>query len=132
MSLGIGVMVVGGLYFLASKVVPNVLVTVSQAGVGSRVSFADSYVIGEKLLARADGKDKCKINVFLMDKDGRAVPGKAVMLTGMEGIVENNGMSDKNGKTSFEMVSKDENQFELRATVEGVEIPQSVTVTFRN
>ncbi len=132
MGLGIGVIAVGGLYFLAARVVPSVLVTVSQAGVGTKVSLSDSYVLGERLLAKADGEDKCKVNVFLMDDAGRAVPGKAVVLSGMDGIVENSGVSDGNGRVAFEMVSGKEGQFELGATVEGVEIPQTVMVTFRD
>ena len=129
---GIALLALAVMFFLAVKVVPNVLVTVSRAGVGTRVSLADSYVIGERLLARADGEDKCRVNVFLMDEQGRSVPGKKVVLTGMIGILEDEGISDKNGKVSYEMVSEKEGQFELRAVIEGVEIPQRVTVTFRN
>ena len=129
---GIVVVALALMYVLASKVIPNVLVSVSRAGVGTRVSFADSYVIGERLLARADGEDKCKVNVFLMDEQGRSVPGRRVMLAGMGGIVEPQGMSNKNGQVVYEMVSDKEGQFGLKATVEGVEIPQTVTVTFRD
>ena len=133
-SVRVGLVLVAlvAMYVLASKVIPNVLVTVTKAGVGTRVSFADSYVIGERLLAKADGEDKCKVNVFLMDEHGRSVPGRSVVLTGMSGIIETQGMSNKNGQVAYEMVSDKEGQFGLKATVEGVEIPQTVTVTFRD
>jgi len=131
-GLTVGLISLVGVYYLASSVIPNVLMTATKASVGVTVSLADSYVIAEKILAKADGEDKCKVNVFLTDRAGRAVPNKTVSLFGMEGIEEETGVSDKNGKVSFEMVSGEEGQFEIRASVEGVEIPQGVTVTFRN
>lgn len=121
-----------GVYYLASKVVPQALVTVSQSAPGVTVSLVDSYVIGEKILARADGEDKCVVNVFLMDARGRAVPNKTVSLMGMSRIVAVSEVSDNTGKASFEMRSTEEGQYRIRAEVEGVELPGGVTVTFRN
>ena len=106
--------------------------SVSQAGVGVRVSLADSYVIGERILARADGEDKCLVNVFLMDEAGRPVPGKTVSWVGMEDMGENSGVTDKNGRVSLELVSDKEGQFKIEAMAEGVGLPQGVTVTFRD
>jgi len=128
----VSVFSVVAVYYLASSVVPRVLVSVSQAGVGVRVSLADSYVIGERILAKADGEDKCLVNVFLMDEQGRPVPGKAVTWVGMENVGGNSGVTDKNGRVSFESVSDEEGQFKIEAMVEGVGLPQGVTVTFRN
>jgi len=130
--LGMSLFSVVAVYYLASSVIPRVLVSVSQAGVGVRVSLADSYVIGEKILAKADGEDKCVVNAFLMDEEGRPVPGKTVSWVGMEGVGENSGVTDKNGRVSFESVSDEEGQFKIEAMVEGVGLPQGVTVTFRN
>jgi len=119
-------------YYLASSVIPRVLVSVSQAGVGVRVSLADSYVIGERILARADGEDKCLVNAFLMDEEGRPVPGKMVGWVGMENMGESSGVTDKNGRVSLELVSDKEGQFKIEAMVEGIGLPQGVTVTFRD
>jgi len=131
-ALGVVAMSVFGIYYLASRVIPRALITATKASVGVTVSLADSYVIGEKILARADGEDKCKVNVFLMDKEGRSVPGKEIELTGMEGIVTDKAISDTNGKVSFEMSSNKEGQYDLKARVEGVEMNRGVTVIFRN
>ena len=131
-GLTVGLISLAGVYYLASSVIPNVLMTAAKGSVGVTVSLVDSYVIGEKILAKADGEEKCRVNVFLTDRAGRAVPNKTVSLFGMEGIEEETGTSDKNGKVSFEMVSGEEGQFEIKASVEGVEMPQGVTVTFRN
>jgi len=131
-ALGVVAVSVVGIYYLASSVIPRALITATKASVGVTVSLADSYVIGEKILARADGEDKCRVNVFLMDREGRAVPGKEVEMTGMEGIVTEKAISDTNGKVSFEMSSNKEGQYDLKAMVGGAEMSRGVTVTFRN
>lgn len=130
--LGVLLFSLVAVYYLASSVIPRVLVSVSQADVGVRVSLPDSYVIGEKILAKADGKDKCMVNAFLMDEKGRSVPGKTVSWVGMGNLGENLRTTDKNGRVSFESVSEEEGQFKVEAMVEGVRLPQGVTVTFRN
>ncbi len=121
-----------GVYFLASIVVPRILVSVSQSAPGVTVSISDSYVLGGKILAKADGKDENVVNVFLMDKSGKGVPDKSVRLIGMDGIVPEMGMTDAMGKVSFVMSSNEEGQFDIWANAEGVDLPQGVTVTFRN
>ena len=130
--LGVSLFSLVAVYYLASSVIPRVLVSVSQAGVGVRVSLADSYVIGERILARADGEDKCLVNAFLMDEEGRPVPGKMVGWVGMENMGESSGVTDKNGRVSLELVSDKEGQFKIEAMVEGIGLPQGVTVTFRD
>ena len=117
--------------FLSTKIIPQALVNLSRASSSGSVSVANSYVLGQKILAKADGKDRCSVVVFLLDKNGRGVAGKTVELIGMEGITKLNSISDDKGKLSFEMVSSVEGQFKLTADYSGVELPQTVTVTFR-
>lgn len=121
----------GLVFFLSISVIPKALVTLTKASGSGKVMAASSYLLGEKILAKADGKDDCRLNVFLLDKNGRGVAGKTAELVGTDGISKINSLSDGNGKVSFEVTSSVEGQFELRATVDGVELPQTVTVTFR-
>ena len=117
--------------FLSVSVVPNILVTLTKATVSEKVVVSNSYMIGQKILARADGEDKCIVNVFLLDKNGRGVVGKTVELTGMEGIVGLNPKTDNMGKITFEMTSKVAGQYKLSANTAGGQLTQTVTVTFR-
>lgn len=117
--------------FLATTIIPQALVNLSQASSSGSVSVSSSYVLGQKLLAIADGEDTCVVNVFLLDKNGRGVAGKSVELEGMGGITKLNDLSDEKGQISFEMVSAIEGQFKLSANYSGVDLPQTVTVTFR-
>lgn len=118
--------------FLATSVIPKALVTLSQASSSGRVTPVGSYVIGDKILARADGVDVCMINVFLLDKNGKGVAGQTVELTGMEEIKKINELSNKDGRVSFRLTSTREGQFPIRASFNGFELPQTIVVTFRN
>ena len=117
--------------FLSISVIPKALVVLTKASSSDKVVIGNSYVLGQKILAKADGKDNCIVNVFLLDKNGRGVLGKAAEVTGVSGIKKVNDVSDKMGKLTFEVTSSVEGQFKLKATFDGVELPQMVTVTFR-
>ncbi|MCW1949442.1 MAG: Ig-like domain-containing protein [Candidatus Shapirobacteria bacterium] len=119
--------------FLATSVVPRALVTLTRASSSGNVVVGGSYLLGEEILARADGKDACVVNVFLQDKNGQGVEGKTVELTGMtNGVEPVNTLSDKNGKVSFKLTSTIEGQFKINAVYGGSQLPQTIVVTFRN
>lgn len=118
--------------FLSINVIPKALVSLTRASSSGTVSVSNSYLLGQKILAKADGKDKCLVVVFLLDKNGRGVAGKSVELEGMDNITKLNSVSDEKGQVTFDMTSTIEGQFKLRANYSGVDLPQTVTVTFRN
>lgn len=118
--------------FLATSVIPKALVTLSQASSPGRVVPAGSYIIGDKILARADGVDVCTVNVFLLDRSGKGVAGQRVELTGIEGVKKINELSDKDGRVSFRLTSTKEGQFPIKASFNGTELSQTIVVTFRN
>ena len=122
--------VLGGVFYYA---LPKM--TVGFMTRASRVGDVDnqmSYVIGEKLLCKADGLDKCAVDVFLADREGLPVMGKKVNLAGINEINALNDTSDKLGKTSFELVSDTEGQYQISASVEGKKLSRTVTITFKN
>lgn len=119
--------------FLATSVIPKALVTLTRASYSGNVVVSGSYLLGEKILAKADGMDVNKVNVFLQDKNGIGVEGKTVEITGMtDGVEMVNSLSDKNGKISFKLTSKVEGQFKINALYGGQQLPQTIVVTFRN
>ena len=119
--------------FLAISVIPKALITLTRANSSGQVVVSGSYLLGEKILAKADGRDVNKVNVFLLDKNGRAVTGRQVELTGMTaGVKQLNAASDSQGKIAFELSSTTEGQFKINALYGGQELPQTIVVTFRN
>jgi hypothetical protein len=117
--------------FMAIKVVPTVFVTWTKAAPATKVSLNNSYFIGGKILARADGVEKCVVNVFVLDASGKGVKGVMVALVGMESG-ELQVMSDSQGKAAFEITSVMEGQFVLNANIGGVPLDRTLKVTFRN
>lgn len=117
--------------FLATSVLPKTLVTMSRASFSDKVVVSNSYLIGEKILAKADGKDSCVVDVYLLDKNSKAVKGKNVELTGMENIIPG-GVSDNDGKITFKLTSIEEKQYKIIASYSGQPLPQTIVVTFRN
>lgn len=124
-------LVIGFILFLAISVLPKTLVTLSRASFSDKVVASNSYLIGEKILAKSDGKDNCVVSVFLLDKNSKAVRGKNVELTGMENIVPS-GLSDDDGKITFNLTSAEEGQYRINASYSGKPLPQTIVVTFRN
>ena len=124
-----------GIYFVSAELVPRVLVTMTKAAPARKVSLGNSYVLGSKMLAKADGKDKNVVNVFVLDDRSQGVAGKQVALSSKEGLVAlegNASMTDNQGKETFEFASAKEGIFEIEASVDGVPMPQGVRLTFRN
>lgn len=120
------------MYVVATMAIPKVMVTLTRANPEKSIDLASSYIVGSKLLAKANGEDSCVVNVFLLDKNGMGVVGKRIALTGVDSFKTNNEMTDKNGQVTFEVRSKVEGQFKVGATIEGVPMGKALTVTFRN
>ena len=79
-------------------------------------------------MATADGVDKCVVNVFITDADGKGISGKQVQLSGLGTL---NAVTNASGKASFELVSTVAKQYDLTATVGGAQVGKTLTVTFR-
>lgn len=129
--IGGAVIGLGLVIFMATYAVPRMLVTLTKAAPATKISLDASKVIGGKILAKADGKDKCKVNVFVMDDSGKGIKDKRVELTGMDTITPTEGETNVNGLVSFEMTSEVAGQFEVVAVVEGIELSKGTKVTFR-
>lgn len=117
--------------FMAIKVIPNVFVTWTKAAPATKVSLANSYLLGGRILAKADGIDKCEVNVFVLDSSSKGVKGAMVTLSGMGGE-ELQTVSGTDGKASFELTSLSEGQFTLLANINGSPLEKTLKVTFRN
>lgn len=132
LKIGGAVLALGFVFFMAVYVVPRALVTMTKAAPASVVSLSDSTMIGERLLARADGKDECVVDVYVLDKSSKGVAKKMVILEGLEDISPTNMLTDKDGKAKFVIKSTKEGTFPISANVEGATLSKIIKVTFRN
>lgn len=126
---GVGLLVgVVLVFYLASFVIPRALVTLTKASGTAKVSIKNSLIIGERIMAKADGLEKCVVDVFVVDADGKGVAGKQVQLIGLGNLSKT---SDDMGKANFELTSDVANQYDLTANISGAMLGKTVTVTFR-
>ena len=102
-------------------------------------SATNSYLFGSPLLAKSGG-EQIRITVFALDKSGRGVKGKPVSVeckdpvtcqTSNVTIRSVQAVTDNLGRAIFDISSASPGQFEIQAKVEGVAIPQTVTVSFQ-
>lgn len=137
----LGVASLAVLFYLASAVVPRILVYLTRAtNAPDDYSLANSYIFGSPLLAQANGEDKIRVTAFLLDVKGRGVPDKQTTLNirAKEGGVSTlpqmavvQPVTDEFGRSVFEITSTVPGQFVVVASVGGLEFPQTVTLTFK-
>ena len=100
----------------------------------SAYSPNNSYIFGSPLTAQADGKEKIKVSVFLLNENGLGVNEKQVDLkTSPIGLDIQNSQktTDENGQAIFYLTSQNIGRFEVSAQVEKQLLPQTVTVNFK-
>lgn len=128
-----------GLFFAAKNLIPRVLVYLTQAARPTDYSLSNSYVFGAPLSATADGQTKIRVSAFLLNDEGRGVPDKQIDLnvvprgnaSGTPQVNQVQPKTDKFGKAVFEVSSTSSGQYVATAVVDGMEIPQTVTLTFK-
>lgn len=135
----IGLFSLIALFATARFLIPQALVYLTQAAKPGKYSLSNSYVFGAPLSAPADGQTKIRVSAFLLNDEGRGVAEKQVSLNitpkeGAGGTPQVNQVqptTDQFGKAVFEVVSSSPGQYLATAVVDGMEIPQTVTLTFR-
>jgi len=97
-------------------------------------SLQNSYIFGSPLTAMANGQEKIKISVFLLNQQGLGVEKKQVKLkvtpVGLD-IETTQDITDKTGQAIFYASTKSPGRFQVSAQVDGQTFPQTVTVNFR-
>lgn len=118
-------------FVLAYTVIPRALVLLTRAAPASKVSLENSYLLGDKILAKADSKEAISVNVFLNDRSGKPVVGQTVEIEGSNNVTKINELSDSNGRVGFEIRSDKAGQQKIQALYQGVPIGKELVVTFR-
>ena len=95
-------------------------------------SVDNSYLFLTPLRAKANGQEKIRITVFLLNDQGLGVLGKKVVLTEnlnlkTEPVQET---SDEQGKTFFDVSSNKAGEYSLEVKVDDVILPQKAHLSF--
>ena len=96
-------------------------------------SLENSYVFASPLAAKADGKEKIRVTVFILDTEGRGVEGKPVFLGQDERLRVTlvRTVTDNLGRAIFDVAAIAPAEYFIEAKVENRVLPQRVKVSFR-
>lgn len=97
------------------------------------VEVENSYLFASPLLARADGKEKIRVTIFILDSEGLGVWGKPVFLGQDEKLAINTiqAVTDDLGRAIFDLSSTTQGEYFLEARVDQLVLPQKVKISFR-
>lgn len=96
-------------------------------------SPANSYIFGSPLTAKANGQEKIKVSVFLLNDQGLGVEGKTLELIADTGVTieKSQPQTDATGQAIFYLTSPSAGRYQVRAQSEGQPLPQTLTVNFK-
>jgi len=94
-------------------------------------SLENSYVFASPLTAKADGAQKIKINIFLLDGEGKGVAGKSVSVSANPEMIINSvqATTDDKGQAVFEVSTTTAGRYTVTATTDSQPL-QPLTLTF--
>ena len=96
------------------------------------IVLENSYLFASPLQAKADGKEKIRITIFLLDGRGLGVANQTVSLNLPKNITITNQqeITDSTGKAVFDLSSSTTQTANITATTGSSKLPQSVKVVF--
>jgi len=96
------------------------------------VNIQNSYLFASPLTAKADGNEKIRLTIFLLDNRGIGIPQKKVDLSLPSAVhtIDTQSTTDDTGKAIFDAYSTTAGSFEINAQVGNVRLPQKVKITF--
>jgi hypothetical protein len=97
------------------------------------VALENSYLFASPLSAQSGGREKIRITVFLLDSQGKGVPGKAVFLGQNEKlqIKSIQAVTDNLGQALFDIAALSPADYLIEAKVDNQILPQRVKLNFR-
>ncbi|MCS7093153.1 MAG: hypothetical protein NZL96_01835 [Patescibacteria group bacterium] len=98
----------------------------------SSFSQDNSYLFTTPIQAKADGKEKIRLTVFILDERGLGVMGKKVRIMPHQAmfIEEIQGLTDNFGKSYFDISATQPGEYFLRIFVDEVELKQKARLSF--
>jgi hypothetical protein len=100
----------------------------------SQASFSvdNSYLFVSPLRAKANGQEKIRITVFVLNNQGLGVLGKEVFLSRDPSLSVDiiQGQTDSFGKAVFDVTSTKPGEYYLEVSVDGQKLPQKAHLSF--
>lgn len=125
--------------FLVFSLAATLFLILKTTGLFSRASqtnnlsqLENSYLFASPLQAKADGQEKIRINVFILDGKGLGINNQTISLKVSPYInIENiQPITDSYGKAVFDLTSSSVGQHSISAQVGNQTLPQPVKISF--
>lgn len=114
--------------------IPKTLVLFSKASSNSSstATLENSYLFASPIQAKADGQEKIRVSVFILDGQGLGVSNRTVTLNIPQTITNLHvqPITDESGKAIFDISSVTQGTFTISATTDNKELPQKLRVVF--
>jgi len=98
----------------------------------SSFSVENSYLFVTPLRANANGQEKIRATVFILNNQGLGVSNKKVILTDNVDLKLDiiQGLTDNYGKAIFDISTNKAGEYYLDVQVDGRSLPQKIHITF--
>lgn len=100
----------------------------------SQASFSvdNSYLFVSPLRAKANGQEKIRLTIFILNNQGLGVLGKEVFLSRDPSLSVDiiQGQTDNFGKAVFDITSQKASEYYLEVSVDGQKLPQKAHLSF--
>ncbi|MCS6956483.1 MAG: Ig-like domain-containing protein [Patescibacteria group bacterium] len=118
--------------FISYVVFNQQIKTFTRASEELQPSAEKSLIFAWPLSAKADGKEKVMINVFVRNEKNQPLANKNVSLKTTLGQVDpSNQTTDKSGKTTFNLISNETGIAQIQAFIDNqVSLKQTITIKF--
>lgn len=102
------------------------------SGSPSPYSLNHSYLFASPIQAKADGQEKIRITVFLLDQRGLGVSQKTISLSAPASLTQQNQQPVTNdvGQAQFDLSTDTPGSYHISAQVDGQTLPQTVKILF--
>lgn len=109
-----------------------IIPSTSSINVPGGVVIENSYIFASPLTATADGIDRIRITIFILDGTGSGIPDKTVTVTGADNLVVYSvqAVTDTIGRALFDVATGTTGTYVIGAVIDGAAIPQKITITF--
>jgi len=96
------------------------------------ITLENSYLFATPLQAKADGLEKIRVIVFVLDQKGLGIPNQNISLNISSSVnVEYiQSTTDSYGKAIFDLNSKNPNTYLVKAKTDNTVLPQSINILF--
>lgn len=95
-------------------------------------TLENSYLFASPVQAKADGQEKIRITVFVLDGRGLGVSNRTVTLNLPQHLtsIHVQSITDESGKAIFDLSSVNKGTFNISALADNKELPQKLRVVF--